>query len=65
MTLSELKQEAKNMIEKEFPTLTGTAKEMLVDATVETVIRKQLKEKEIAWHSEYLKNQKNHKKSLL
>lgn len=46
MTLSELKQEAKNMIEKEFPTLTGTAKEMLVDATVEVVIRKQLKERE-------------------
>ncbi len=44
MTLTQLKQEVKNMVEKEFPTLTGTAKEMLVDATVEVVIRRQLKE---------------------
>jgi hypothetical protein len=46
MTLTELKQEVKNMVEKEFPTLTGTAKEMLIDATIEVVIRKQLKERE-------------------
>jgi len=46
MTLTELRQEAKNTIEKEFPTLTGTVKELLIDATVEVVIRKLLKERE-------------------